>query len=195
MVDLDGAKAGEPRNMEAVIGVAELGRLKVEVGGGIRSAETIEAYLSAGVSRVILGSVALSDPGLVRQAVGKFGEKIAVGIDARDGLVRTSGWVDGSDVRFEVLAGEMCAAGVSTIIYTDIGRDGTLTGPNFEELARVRAAADLDVIASGGITNISDVRRLAELGLHGAILGKSIYKGTIDLAEAIAAAGGREGEA
>jgi phosphoribosylformimino-5-aminoimidazole carboxamide ribotide isomerase len=196
MVDLDGAKVGEPCNMKTVTQVAALGRLNVEVGGGIRSLATIEAYLAAGVSRVILGSVALSNPGLVRQAVCKFGEKIAVGIDAQDGLVRISGWLDGSDVWFDDLAAEMAAAGVSTIVYTDIGRDGTLAGPNLGELARVRDAAELDVIASGGIANLSDVQQLAELGLYAAILGKSIYRGTIDLAEAIKVANcdcGQEG--
>jgi phosphoribosylformimino-5-aminoimidazole carboxamide ribotide isomerase len=185
MVDLDGAKAGEPRNLDTVARVIAAADLKVELGGGIRTMDTIEAAFALGVSRVILGSVAISDPELVREAVTRFGERIAVGIDAMDGRAKAGGWLEDGNVHFTQLARAMDAAGVQTIIYTDISRDGTLSGPNTAELQELNELVDANVIASGGIRNIADVGELRELGLYGAILGKSIYKGTIDLAEAV----------
>jgi phosphoribosylformimino-5-aminoimidazole carboxamide ribotide isomerase len=189
MVDLDGAKAGRPLNADVIRKVRGATRLRIEVGGGIRRIDDIEMYLDAGIDRVILGSVAISDPGLVADAVYDYGEAVAVGIDARDGRARAGGWLEDSEVHFIDLARAMDAAGVSTIIYTDIGRDGTLAGPNLEELDAVNRAARADVIASGGVRDIGDIRALARLGVAGAICGKSIYEGTLDLAEAIKEAG------
>ncbi|MDR3072599.1 MAG: 1-(5-phosphoribosyl)-5-[(5-phosphoribosylamino)methylideneamino]imidazole-4-carboxamide isomerase [Clostridiales Family XIII bacterium] len=185
MVDLDGAKVAVPRNAEVILRVARQRLLQVEVGGGIRTMENIAMYLENGVSRVILGSVALSNPDLVCAAVQRYGSAIAVGIDARNGFVQTGGWLSGSEVRFTALAKEMEKVGVRTIIYTDIGRDGTLTGPNIEDLIEMSDATSLDIIASGGIRDIHDIRKCKSLGLYGAICGKSLYKGTLDLREAV----------
>jgi phosphoribosylformimino-5-aminoimidazole carboxamide ribotide isomerase len=185
IVDLDGAKAGEPRNFETISRVINATELKVELGGGIRTMDAIDDAFALGVSRVILGSVAISEPELVREAARRYGDKIAVGIDALDGMAKTGGWLEDGNVRFTELARAMDDAGVRTIIYTDISRDGTLSGPNITQLAELSGAVSANIIASGGIRDIADVEKLRELGLYGAILGKSIYKGTIDLAEAI----------
>lgn len=185
MVDLDGAAAGRPVNREIFAAVAQKPGLKVEVGGGIRSLETAEGYLSAGVSRVILGSAALSSPDLVREAVRRFGDAVAVGIDARNRMVSAEGWMADSAVDFITLARQMEEIGVSTLIFTDISRDGTLSGPNLDQLGEISAAVSCNIVASGGITNLEDIRALAGMGLYGAICGKSLYKGTLDLGEAI----------
>lgn len=185
MVDLDGAAAGQPVNREIFAAVAQKTGLKVEVGGGIRSLETAEGYLSAGVSRVILGSAALSSPDLVREAVRRFGDAVAVGIDARNRMVSAEGWMADSAVDFITLARQMEEIGVSTLIFTDISRDGTLSGPNLDQLGEISAAVSCNIVASGGITNLEDIRALAGMGLYGAICGKSLYKGTLDLGEAI----------
>ncbi len=185
MVDLDGAAAGRPVNREIFAAVAQKTGLKVEVGGGIRSLETAEGYLSAGVSRVILGSAALSSPDLVREAVRRFGDAVAVGIDARNRMVSAEGWMADSAVDFITLARQMEEIGVSTLIFTDISRDGTLSGPNLDQLGEISAAVSCNIVASGGITNLEDIRALAGMGLYGAICGKSLYKGTLDLGEAI----------
>lgn len=185
MVDLDGAGAGRPVNREIFAAVAQKTGLKVEVGGGIRSLETAEGYLSAGVSRVILGSAALSSPDLVREAVRRFGDAVAVGVDARNRMVSAEGWMADSAVDFITLARQMEEIGVSTLIFTDISRDGTLSGPNLDQLGEISAAVSCNIVASGGITNLEDIRALAGMGLYGAICGKSLYKGTLDLGEAI----------
>lgn len=185
MVDLDGAAAGRPVNREIFAAVAQKTGLKVEVGGGIRSLETAEGYLSAGVSRVILGSAALSSPDLVREAVRRFGDAVAVGIDARNRMVSAEGWMADSAVDFITLARQMEEIGVSTLIFTDISRDGTLSGPNLDQLGEISAAVSCNIVASGGITYLEDIRALAGMGLYGAICGKSLYKGTLDLGEAI----------
>lgn len=185
MVDLDGAAAGRPVNREIFAAVAQKTGLKVEVGGGIRSLETAEGYLSAGVSRVILGSAALSSPDLVREAVRRFGDAVAVGVDARNRMVSAEGWMADSAVDFITLARQMEEIGVSTLIFTDISRDGTLSGPNLDQLGEISAAVSCNIVASGGITNLEDIRALAGMGLYGAICGKSLYKGTLDLGEAI----------
>lgn len=185
MVDLDGAAAGRPVNREIFAAVAQKTGLKVEVGGGIRSLETAKGYLSAGVSRVILGSAALSSPDLVREAVRRFGDAVAVGVDARNRMVSAEGWMADSAVDFITLARQMEEIGVSTLIFTDISRDGTLSGPNLDQLGEISAAVSCNIVASGGITNLEDIRALAGMGLYGAICGKSLYKGTLDLGEAI----------
>lgn len=194
MVDLDGAAAGRPVNRAIFAAVADRTGLKIEVGGGIRSLQTAEDYLSAGVSRIILGSAALSSPGLVREAVQNFGDAVAVGIDARNRMVSAEGWMADSNVDFITLAKEMEAAGVRTLIFTDISKDGTLSGPNLDQLAEISVAVSCDIVASGGITNIGDIRALTDMGLYGAICGKSLYKGTLNLGEAIRTAGASSAE-
>ncbi len=189
MVDLDGAKEGRPVNTNIYKDVANKTSLKVEVGGGIRNIETIDEYLAMGISRVIIGSAALKDPVLVADAVNKFGsEKIAVGIDAKNGMVATEGWLEESDVNYIQLAKEMIKIGVNYFIVTDISKDGTLSGVNTEQLKKLseEVKGKCNIIASGGVHTIEDIKACKELGLYGTICGKSIYKGTLDLREAIA---------
>lgn len=196
MVDLDGAKDAVPKNAGVFLDVAAHTSLKVEVGGGIRSLDTAERYLSGGVSRVILGSAAVKNPELVRQALRAFGpERIAVGIDAKNGMVSVEGWLDSSTVHYLDLAREMERAGVRTIIFTDIAKDGTLEGPNLSQLEQLSRAVGCDIVASGGISNLSDIIALRKLNLYGAICGKSIYKGTLRLEQALCAAEGGETDA
>ncbi len=187
MVDLDGAKEGKPVNTKIYTDVAEKTNLKVELGGGIRSLETIQEYLNMGISRVILGSVALKNPKLVRDAVEKFGnEKIVVGIDAMNGMVATEGWLETSDVNYIDLANQMIKSGVKYFIFTDISKDGTLSGVNKEQLqALADGTENCDIIASGGVHTMDDIKACKEMGLYGTICGKSIYKGTLNLKEAI----------
>ena len=188
-VDLDGAVEGRPVNKAVFEQIVRRTPLKVEVGGGIRNMDTIAAYLDAGVSRVILGSAALSDPALVAEAIELYGsDAIAVGIDARDGMVQAQGWLAASTVHYIDLARAMTEIGVETIIFTDISRDGTLSGPNLEQLTALQQAVGGQIIASGGIRDLEDVKALRAAGLYGAICGKSLYKGTLDLAQAIQAA-------
>lgn len=192
MVDLDGAKEGRPVNTKIYKDVAEKTSLKVEVGGGIRNIETVEEYLSMGVSRVIIGSAALKDPQLVKDAVNKFGsEKIAVGIDSKDGMAAAEGWLETTNVNYITLAVEMIKIGVKYFIVTDIAKDGTLSGVNIrqlEELAK-KTEGKCSIIASGGVHTIDDINACKRLGLYGTICGKSIYKGTLDLREAIEVGG------
>jgi phosphoribosylformimino-5-aminoimidazole carboxamide ribotide isomerase len=185
IVDLDGAKEGVPVNTEMIARIVNATDMRIEVGGGIRTLDTIKEYLDIGVARVILGSVAIHDPQLVREAIGKFGHPIAVGIDAREGRVQAGGWLEDSEVSYLDLAEKMDEAGVRTIIYTDIARDGTLAGPNLDELKAINESVRAHVVASGGIRDIKDVKALMKLDLYGAIAGKSIYQGSLDLKEAI----------
>lgn len=185
MVDLDGAKDAKPVNTDIFLDVAKNTPLKVEVGGGIRTMDTMEMYLSGGVSRVILGSVALKNPDLVETAVKEYGEKIAVGIDAKNGFVAVEGWLDSSTVDYISLAKEMVKMGVKTIIFTDISKDGTLSGVNQEQLKALHDAVDCQIVASGGVHTMADIIACNEMGLYGTIAGKSIYQGTLNLAEAI----------
>ncbi len=189
MVDLDGAKDAALVNKDIFIKVAKETGLKVEVGGGIRSMEAVEYYLSGGVSRVILGSAAVKNPAFAREAVAKYGERIAIGIDARNGMVAAEGWLDTSDVYFTELAAEMEKIGVKTIIFTDISRDGTLTGPNLAQLTELSGAVSCDIVASGGVSGIGDIIALRDAGLYGAIAGKALYTVDLDLSEAIAEGG------
>lgn len=188
MVDLDGAKEGRPVNTKIYTEVVEKTHLKVELGGGIRSLETIGEYLKLGISRVILGSAALKNPRLVKDAVEKFGsEKIVVGIDAKDGLVATEGWLETSDVNYIDLANKMIDYGVKYFIFTDISKDGTLSGVNAEQLKALRdgTRGECKIIASGGVHTIEDIRICKDMGLYGTICGKSIYTGSLDLKQAI----------
>ena len=186
MVDLNGAREGVRKNTHIFTDVAEHSGLKVEVGGGIRTMEDVAFYLERGIARVVIGSAAVKNPALVREACNRYGDRIAVGIDARNGLVATEGWVETSEVSYLTLAKEMEQSGVKTIIFTDIDRDGTLTGPNLEQLTALNEAVSCDVVASGGIRNIDDIRVLRDAGLYGAICGRSIYNGTLSLPGAIA---------
>ena len=184
MVDLDGARDGARKNAALVRAVARLG-LKVELGGGIRSLADLEAVFDLGVSRAVIGSAAVSDPDFVRAAVERYGDRIAVGIDARDGRVRTAGWEQDSGLDDLDFAKSMDAMGVKTIIFTDIDTDGTLTGPAFGRLEELRGAVSCRLIASGGVSSNEDIRALRDMGLYGAICGKSLYQGTLSLKAAL----------
>ncbi|MGI5958103.1 MAG: 1-(5-phosphoribosyl)-5-[(5-phosphoribosylamino)methylideneamino]imidazole-4-carboxamide isomerase [Massiliimalia sp.] len=189
MVDLDGAKDAKMVNRELFVKMAAETGMKIELGGGIRTMEAIEYYLSHGIARIILGSVAVKNPALVKEAVAAYGDQIAVGIDAKNGMVATEGWLDTSEVTYLDLAKAMEQAGVKYIIYTDISRDGTLAGANLEQLDQINRAVSCEIIASGGIRDRNDIKALRGLNLYGAICGKSLYQGTLDLAEAIALGG------
>ncbi len=188
MVNLDGARTGRRINSEIFLEIAKISGLKVQLGGGIRDMETIEFYLSRGISRCILGSAALKNPQFVRQAVETYGDKIAVGIDAVNGMVAAEGWLEVSDIPFIQMAKQMEKIGVKTLIYTDISKDGTLEGPNFVQLSELSKSVSCDIIASGGIKDIKHIKALADEGIYGAICGKSLYSGTLDLPSAIVAA-------
>lgn len=185
VVDLDGAKSGDMPNFELISNIAASVSVPIEVGGGIRDMQCVEKYLNAGVERVILGTSALRNPELVDEAVKKYGSRIAVGIDAKGGMVAVSGWEDVSDVAAVDFAKQMESKGVSCIIYTDIATDGMLMGPNLSAMEEMVKAVNMDVVASGGVTSIKDVESLADVGVEGAIIGKALYTDNIDLKEAI----------
>ncbi len=189
MVDLDGALDGKRKNGEIVKAVAESTVAKIELGGGIRNIDDIRAADKLGVWRFIIGSAAVSDPDFVAEAVREYGERIAVGIDARDGRVSTHGWVKDSGIDAIDFAKQMESLGVRTIIFTDIDTDGTLQGPPVEKLRQLRSAVSCEIIASGGVADIDDIKTLKELVADGAIIGKAYYAGTIDLCEAVKEAG------
>ncbi len=189
MVDLDGAKTGTRENRALILRVAAQSGLRVEVGGGIRSMEDIRDYLEHGAARVVLGSAALETSGLAREAAARFGVRVAVGVDARDGMVATQGWLHVSSVSYLEFARRMEQDGVGTLIFTDIGRDGTLSGPNLEQLRALAGAVSCNIIASGGIRNPENIQGLQGMGLYGVICGKSLYSGTLDLGQAISLAG------
>lgn len=192
MVDLDGAKAAKPVNSGVVFDVLKKSGLKVEIGGGIRDRETIEFYLERGISRVILGSAALKNPELVREAVTHYGEQIAVGIDARDGKVAAEGWTDTSAVDYLEMAKQMEAIGVKYIIFTDISKDGTLSGPNLEMLDKINRTVTCQITASGGVSCLQDIRDLSQLNLYAAICGKALYTGDLLLRDAVAVCRGEQ---
>ncbi|MDR0846097.1 MAG: 1-(5-phosphoribosyl)-5-[(5-phosphoribosylamino)methylideneamino]imidazole-4-carboxamide isomerase [Lactobacillales bacterium] len=185
VVDLDGALEARAVHAPTIKAIKkEVPEMFIEVGGGIRTLEQISDYVEAGINRVIIGSAALTNPELVREAVAIYGDKIAVGIDAKDGKVAISGWLDKSETDYVEFALEMEKIGVSTIIYTDISRDGTLTGPNIEHYeALLKALTTTKIIASGGVSSLKDLEELAEIGAHGAIVGKAYYNGNISLEE------------
>lgn len=185
MVDLAGAKDGTTPHLPLVTRVAKETGLFVEIGGGIRDMDTARRYLDAGVDRVILGTAAVTDPAFTRQAVQEFGEKVAVGVDVRDGYVAVKGWLEQSAVSCGEMFSNMQALGVKTIICTDISRDGAMRGTNRALYADLSKKFHLDIVASGGVSTLEDVMALADLGLYGAIIGKAYYTGAIDLRKAI----------
>ena len=185
MVDLEGAKDGTTPNFDIVASVAKESGLKVEIGGGIRDEETVRRYLDAGVMRVILGTAALNDPEFLESVCKKYGERIAVGADLKDGQVAVKGWLETSDVSGIEFLEKMEALGVKTIICTDISRDGAMRGTNRELYKELSEKFSMDIVASGGVSTIDDIKALCEMNLYGAIVGKAIYTGDIDLKEAI----------
>jgi phosphoribosylformimino-5-aminoimidazole carboxamide ribotide isomerase len=181
VVDLDGAKTGDSLNKEAIQAIAGSVSIPVQVGGGIRSMDIIDAHIAAGVSRVIIGTAAIQDQQFLKEAVAKYGDKIAVSIDARNGFVATDGWTKTSDVKAVDLLQELAEIGVRTVVYTDILKDGMLQGPNFAELEMMDRASSIDIIASGGVSTEEDIAQLRELNLYGAIIGKALYEGKLSL--------------
>ena len=188
LVDLEGAKIGKPANLETIRAIVETTGLFAEVGGGIRDMATVESYLGIGVSRVILGTAAVKDPDFLHAALQKYGEKIAVGVDLKDGFVAIKGWTETSDLKAEEFFEKMQNLGVKTIICTDISRDGAMKGTNRALYRAVSEKFDIDLIASGGVSSMEDVEALAQMKLHGAIIGKAYYIGAIDLKQAVEAA-------
>jgi phosphoribosylformimino-5-aminoimidazole carboxamide ribotide isomerase len=186
LVDLDGAAAGEVRNTQAIEDIVKNTSLHVELGGGIRRADVVEQLIKLGVKRVILGTVAVEQIELTRRIIKKFGEAIVVGIDARDSYVTTHGWMKISTMTVLELSQAMAAIGASRIIYTDVKRDGTLTEPNYDTTAELVRTLKIPVVASGGVSSIEHIRKLAALGAEGVIIGKALYTGDIDLKEALA---------
>ena len=185
MVDLEGAKDGTTPNIGIVSQVANETSLFVEIGGGIRSMETLDKYFSAGVSRAILGTAAVTDEVFLKAAVEKYGEKIAVGADIKDGLVAIKGWLEKSEYTTDAFFEKMCSLGVKTIICTDISKDGAMKGTNRELYKELSEKYSIDIVASGGVSSIDDIKALSDMNLYGAIIGKAYYIGAIDLKEAI----------
>lgn len=193
VVDLDGAVAGASKNLEVIRDIAAAVAIPVQVGGGIRSMQNIEQMFAIGVQRVILGSAAVKNPELVREACAKYPDRIVVGIDAKDGYAAIEGWGNKSAVAAETLACDMAKLGVKTIIFTDISKDGTLSGVNVQATAALAEKSKLEIIASGGVSSLQDIKALLKYedsGIKGCIVGKAIYTGKLDLAEAIKLAGG-----
>lgn len=188
VVDLDGAQGGEIKNIESIRKIVEAVNIPVEMGGGIREREDIERLLTLGVSRVILGTKAVEDRKFLKETLSRWKERIAISLDCSNGIATQRGWTSVSQLKATDFARELQGMGLSCLIYTDIARDGTLTGPNFEGLTAILASVNIPVIASGGVASLEDVRKLCLLepqGLKGAIVGKAIYEGQLDLKEAI----------
>jgi len=185
VVDLEGAKDGGTPNLETIKNIVENGGLLVEVGGGIRSEEVIKKYLDAGVFRVILGTAAVQNPVFLEEMVQKYGEKIAVGVDIKDGMVAIKGWTEVSAESCFDFCEKLQKIGVKTIICTDISKDGLLSGTNLELYKELSEKFSVDIVASGGVTTLDDVKKLADMGMYGAILGKALYTGNIDLKAAV----------
>lgn len=181
LVDLDGAKSGQTPNIQTIAAIAQAVNIPVQVGGGVRSIEKVQQLIEQGVQRVIIGTAAIQNPAFLQKAVEQFGDQIAVSIDARNGFVATEGWTTTSEVKALDLIQSLEQIGVATIVYTDIFKDGMMSGPNFKELGEVNQATTMQVIASGGVTQVSDVEQLERMDLYGAIIGKALYEGTIQL--------------
>ena len=185
VVDLEGAKSGDTPNLETVLAIKRVSGLFCEVGGGIRSMEVIDRYLTNGIDRVILGTAAVTNKGFVREAVAKYGDKIAVGADVKDGMIAVKGWTETSALSLEAFCASMQEIGVKTVICTDISKDGAMMGTNRALYQSLSERFSMQIIASGGVSTLDDVKALAEMGLYGAIIGKAYYTGAIDLAEAL----------
>jgi phosphoribosylformimino-5-aminoimidazole carboxamide ribotide isomerase len=185
LVDLDGAAKGELCNLNAIEEIVGAVDIPVQVGGGVRSLETIEQLLELGVGRAILGTVAVENPDLIEEACRRFGEQVVIGIDARDGWVATRGWLQQSTTTAGELAQKMAALGAKRFIYTDISRDGTLPSPNFEAIAELLSQVSVPVVAAGGISSVEHLARLSAIGVEGAIVGRAIYTGDVRLEEAV----------
>ncbi|MEH7456163.1 1-(5-phosphoribosyl)-5-[(5-phosphoribosylamino)methylideneamino]imidazole-4-carboxamide isomerase [Bacillus sp. JJ1127] len=185
IVDLDGAIAGQSVNLSVIADICKTVRIPVQVGGGVRSLSAVEMLLSVGVEKVILGTAALYDRSFLEEAVHLYRENIIVGIDAKNGYVATRGWLDVSEISYIELAKQMESVGVQTIIFTDISKDGTLLGPNFEQLQLLQEAVSLRIVASGGVSSLQDVKKLNDMNVYGVIIGKALYKKAIDLEEAL----------
>ncbi|EEK79701.1 1-(5-phosphoribosyl)-5-[(5- phosphoribosylamino)methylideneamino] imidazole-4-carboxamide isomerase [Bacillus cereus R309803] len=185
IVDLDGAIAGESLNFSVIEKICRAIRIPVQVGGGVRSLAAVEKLLLVGVDKVILGTAALYDKSFLEEAVRLYKEKIIVGIDAKNGFVATRGWLDVSEISYIDLAKQMEKLGVKTIVFTDISKDGTLAGPNFEQLKSLQNSVDIRLIASGGVATIQDVKKLNAMNIYGVIIGKAFYEKTIDLEEVL----------
>ena len=188
LVDLEAAKSGVPANTETIRAIAEQTNLFVEVGGGIRNMGILETYLALGVDRAILGTAAVTDPQFLKAAVETYGDKVAVGVDLKDGYVAIKGWTETSDLTVEAFFAQMEQLGVKTVICTDISRDGAMKGTNRELYQKLSERFSIDLIASGGVSTLEDIAALKEMGLHGAIIGKAYYTGAINLTEALEAA-------
>lgn len=189
VVDLDGAKAGMPQNAQIIGQLAKESGLFVQTGGGLRTPQAVEAVLEQGVGRVILGTAALKNPAFLREMLAQYGERIAVGVDAKDGKVATGGWLETSDMDAMAFCRNLRDQGISTVIYTDIARDGKLSGTNLPAYEALSTLEELQIIASGGITDVSEIAALRAMGIYGAILGKALYEGRLNLREALSAAG------
>ncbi|WP_028592889.1 1-(5-phosphoribosyl)-5-[(5-phosphoribosylamino)methylideneamino]imidazole-4-carboxamide isomerase [Paenibacillus massiliensis] len=195
LVDLDGAKAGHPVNDDIIRSIASAVQVPVQVGGGLRTRADVDRVLSLGVSRVILGTAAIEDRAFTEEVLGTYGDQIAIGLDARNGYVATRGWLETSEVKAEELARELAAKGAETFIFTDISRDGMMQGPNVEAILSLAKSSGRQVIASGGVSTMDDLLKLsshAKEGIGGAIVGKALYTGSIQLDEAIRAVAGAE---
>ncbi len=188
MVDLDGAKDGAPVNFEAIREAAKIKDLFIEVGGGIRDMKRVEDYLSLGVKRVILGTAAIRNYPFVEEAVKEFGNAVAVGVDAKDGFVAVSGWQETTSVKSVEFCKKLRDTGVSTVIYTDISKDGMLSGTNLEVYGELSEIKGLDIVASGGITFVNEIEKLRDMNIYGAIVGKAVYEGKLSLKDALRAA-------
>ena len=184
-VDLEGAKDGTTPNFGVVEAICRQTGLKVEIGGGIRSLDTIARYLDAGVERVILGTKAVTDPDFLEQALGRFGARVAVGVDLKDGAIAIRGWKETAEQPVGEFFRRLCALGVKTVVCTDVSRDGMLGGTNVELYQSLSRSYDLELIASGGVSSLNDLQKLKTIGLYGAILGKALYTGALDLKTAL----------
>ena len=188
LVDLEGAKSGGTPNADTVSAIASAGQLKVEIGGGVRSVEVIERYLSLGVARVILGTAAITEPALLESAAKAYGAQMAVGVDLRDGKVAIRGWTETSAMEGMDFIARLEQLGIGTVIVTDISRDGAMKGTNLDLYRSLKEKFSLNVIASGGVSSLADVRALGQIGVYGAILGRALYTGDLVLEEALTAA-------
>lgn len=188
IVDLDGAKNGDMSNLETVKKIVSSTAIKAEVGGGIRNMEAVEKYLNAGVSRVILGTAAVTDEAFLKNAVKEYGEKIAVGVDIKDGYVAIKGWTEKSGCECFAFCEKLQNIGVSTLICTDISKDGAMHGTNFELYKTLSERLKMNIVASGGVSALGDIKKLRSINIYGAIIGKAYYTGAIDIKEAVEAA-------